>query len=149
VNFPTRLIATGFYSGYAFVAPGTVGSAVALVIYLLLPPLSVSAWVLLLGATFAVGVHCSALAEREWGPDPSPVVIDEFVGFFATVFMLPQSVGLAVVAFILFRALDILKPPPARQAEALPGGWGVVMDDLVAGAYANLLLRAALWAWWA
>ena len=119
----------------------------ALILYCLLPPLGPVGWTGLLAALFLVGVYTASAGERVWGKDPGYVVIDEFVGFFATVFWLPQSVGLGVAGFFLFRVLDIVKPPPARQSEALPGGWGIVMDDLIAGLYGNVLLRLVLWFW--
>jgi phosphatidylglycerophosphatase A len=144
LNFVERLLVTGFYTGYSVFASGTCGSAVALVIYVILPPLSPSAWVALLLILFLIAVYLSQKGEREWGHDPSQVVIDEVVGFFVTTAFLPQSLLLGIVAFFLFRVLDIAKPPPARQAEHLPGGWGVVVDDVVAAIYANLLLRAGL-----
>ena len=78
---------------------------------------------------------------REWGKDPGRIVIDEGVGFLFTVAFLPVGIATAVAGFFVFRVLDILKPPPARQIEALPGGWGIVADDVVAGIYSNILLR--------
>ena len=147
MNLPTRLIATGFFSGYVQPAPGTVGTAVAFFIYCFLPPLGLLAWSVFLTALFFVGVYSASAGESVWGEDPSQVVIDEFVGFFATVFFLPHSIGLGIAAFFLFRLLDIVKPFPARQSEVLPGGWGVVVDDLVAGIYGNLVLRGALMFW--
>ena len=139
-SFFVRLIATGFFSGYSGFAPGTVGSGVALAIYCLLPPLSLWAWGgLLIGLVF-VGVYTSGTCEKAWGKDPRCVVIDEFVGFFVTVSLLPQSVLVGIVGFFVFRILDIIKPPPARQAEALPGGWGIVADDVVVGIYGHLIL---------
>jgi len=147
LNFPTRLIATGFFSGYSQFAPGTAGSAVAMVIYLLLPEMSVLSWGILLILLFLLAVPAAYAGEALWGKDPSPVVIDEVVGYFVTVAFLPYSFGLAVAGFFMFRVLDILKPPPARQSESLPGGWGVVVDDVVAGAYGNLILRGTLVVW--
>ena len=147
MNLPTRLVATLFFAGYSPFAPGTAGTAVAFFIYCLLPPLGLSAWIVSLAALFLVGVYAASAGESAWGSDPPYVVIDEAVGFWATVFLLPPSVGLGIAGFFLFRALDIVKPPPARQSEALPGGWGVVMDDLVAGIYGNLILRGALVFW--
>ena len=113
----------------------------------MLPPFGLSAWIVSLTALFFVGVHAASAGESAWGSDPPYVVIDEAVGFWATVFLLPPSVELGIAGFFLFRALDIVKPPPARQSEALPGGWGVVMDDLVAGIYGNLILRGVLVFW--
>jgi len=147
MSFPVRFIATGFFSGYSVFAPGTAGTAVTLVIYCVLSPVGLLAWSVGLGVLFGVAIYASSEGERVWGKDPGYVVIDEFVGFFATLFMLAPSIGLGVAGFFLFRALDILKPPPARQSEGLPGGWGIVMDDLIVGIYGNLILRAALWIW--
>ncbi len=147
----TRLFATGFYSGYVPVAPGTAGTAAAMVPYLaacyLATGFGAPAWCLFLVLIFSVAVYTSSAGEKAWGPDPGPVVIDEFVGFYTTVAFLPLSPGAGVAGFFIFRVLDIAKPPPARASEKLPGGLGVVMDDVIAGVYGNLLLRAAL-AWW-
>ena len=145
MNFPVRLIATGFFSGYSVYASGTVGSAVALILYALLPDLSVSAWMAGLIGLLFIAVYASGAGETEWGHDPPQVVIDEFVGFFVSTALLPQSLLLGITAFFLFRFLDIVKPLPARQAEKLPAGWGVVADDVVAGIYANLILRIGLY----
>ncbi|HIG19007.1 MAG TPA: phosphatidylglycerophosphatase A [Candidatus Handelsmanbacteria bacterium] len=76
--------------------------------------------------------------------NPGPVVIDEAAGFLFTVAFLPHGLWTTVAAFLLFRILDILKPPPARQLEKLHGGWGIVLDDVAAGIMGNLLLRAGL-----
>jgi len=146
-SFFVRLIATGFFSGYSVFAPGTVGSAVALIIYCLLPALSFMAWMILLAGLFFVAVFTASAGEKAWGKDPRYVVIDEFVGFFVTVSLLPQSVLLGIVGFFVFRVLDVIKPPPARQSEALPGGWGIVVDDVIAGIYGHLLLRGLLMVW--
>ena len=146
MNFVERLLATGFFSGYSVFAPGTCGSAVALLIYAVLPPLTPASWVMLILVLFLLAVYLSFKGEREWGHDPPQVVIDEVVGFFVTTAFLPQSLLLGIVAFFLFRGLDIAKPPPARQAEYLSGGWGVVLDDVIAAIYANVLIRTGLYA---
>ena len=70
-------------------------------------------------------------------------MIDEFVGFFVTVSLLPQSALVGIVGFVVFRILDIIKPPPARQVEALSGGWGIVADDVIAGIYGQMILWLA------
>ena len=140
-------MATGAFSGYAPVAPGSVGSLVGLVIYLLLPAAPVHVYVAGLLLLFAVGVKVSTDAEAVWGKDPGRVVIDEIVGFGVTMVALPRSVPAALAGFLIFRALDVLKPPPARQAERLDGGWGVMLDDVAAGIYGNVLLRVGLTLW--
>jgi phosphatidylglycerophosphatase A len=144
LNIIERLIVTGLFTGYSKFASGTCGTAVALFAYLFLPDLSVSEWIVGLVVLFPVSVYTSNKGEAEWGHDPSPVVIDEVIGFFVSVAFLPQSLLLGLVGFFLFRALDIIKPSPAREAEALPGGWGVVLDDVAAGVYVNLILRVGL-----
>lgn len=144
LRLPMRLIATGFGSGYSPIAPATAGTFVAFLVYCALPSMGPLAWSLLLAGLIPLAVVASFAGEAEWGDDPGFVVIDEFVGFFATVFLLPHSVGLGAAAFFLFRFLDIAKPPPARQAERLKGGWGVVADDLVAGIMGNFILRGWL-----
>jgi phosphatidylglycerophosphatase A len=112
--------------------------------------LGVVGWLVVLTAAFFIGVYTAGSMAREWGEDPGPVVIDEGVGFLTTVALLPHGAWMAAAGFLLFRALDIVKPPPVRQCERLPGGWGIVVDDLVAGIYGNLLIRAGLYcaSWW-
>ena len=139
------MIATLFYSGYAPIAPGTAGTAVVAVLYwlvfLLISPLDTVGWCVVLAIAFAVGVYTADRAAPEWGKDPGQVVIDEGVGFLFTVALLPTGAWTAIVGFFVFRAFDIFKPPPARQLEALPGGWGIVVDDVIAGIYGNLAIR--------
>ena len=137
-----KLIATLFFTGYAPLAPATVGSALVAVIYFFFfSSLEVVEWLIVLTTVFFVGVYTAHGMEREWGKDPGRVVIDEAVGYLVTVAFLPHSLGLAIAGFFVFRILDIAKPLPARQLESLPGGWGIVVDDVVAGIYGNLLLR--------
>jgi len=147
----TRLLATGFFSGYVPVAPGTAGTAAAMVPYLVAgyhtPGFGALPWVLFLVLITGVAVYAASAGEDAWGPDPGPVVIDEFVGFYVTVAFLPLSPAIGVAGFFIFRVLDILKPPPVRASEKLPRGWGVVMDDVIAGIYGNLLIRAGLYLW--
>ncbi len=141
------LISSVFYTGYFPIAPGTAGSAVGLVVYALLrlagaPP----AWDLaLIVVLFALGCWSGTVAERYFlKTDPGYVVLDEVIGMLVTLVFLPASWTIAIVGFFVFRVLDIIKPPPARQSERLHGGLGIMMDDLVSGIYSNLLLRLAL-----
>jgi len=138
------LVATLFGTGRAPLAPGTFGTLAALppaiLLALVLPP-----WGFLLAtavlAALAIGV--SGPAARALGSKgPGPIVIDEAAGLFVTLLYLPLTPLTAALGFVLFRAMDVLKPPPARRAEGLPGGWGIVVDDLIAGLYANCVLRA-------
>jgi phosphatidylglycerophosphatase A len=147
-----RFLATGAYLGYAPFAPGTAGSlGCAVLVWLFGPevtiassPLAISAAVLSTLAFAALATWTSDVAESALGHDSSRIVIDEYAGYLFSVLLLPKSLYVLGVAFVLFRALDIVKPFPARRAESVPGGPGIVLDDLVAGIYTNLLLRVML-----
>jgi phosphatidylglycerophosphatase A len=143
-------VATWFGCGYATVAPGTVGSAAAIAIAI---PLAVYAgwrpwhFAILAAALLPLSIWSAGATARAYGKkDPGIVVVDEVVGqWFALAgaghFNWKSWLG----AFLLFRLLDIWKPPPARQLEALPSGTGIVADDVIAGIYAALVLLIAGW----
>ena len=140
-----KIVATLFFSGYAPVAPGTAGSALtAIVYYFFCSSMGAVEWFVVLTAVFFVGVYTAGEMERKWGRDPGRVVIDEGMGFLLTVAFLPHGFWTAVLGFLLFRLLDILKPAPIRRVERLPGGWGIVADDVMAGLYGNAVLRTGL-----
>jgi phosphatidylglycerophosphatase A len=142
------VVATGFGAGYSPIAPGTAGSLVGLLLFWPLRSLPAPIQVAVLVAVFLAGVAAGARVARSVGvEDPGIVVVDEVVGMWTSLLFLPFTVGTAAAAFVLFRILDVIKPYPARDLEDLPGGWGIMSDDLMAGVYANLALRAALLVW--
>lgn len=151
---------TGLGLGFAPLAPGTFGSAGAILVAAVAwaishktgtdPAVLNILWVLL---TILAAMGCVA-----WGPwaidhfaarsrkpgDPGPVVIDELAGQWISLIALPmgslrQALAVLAVQFFLFRIFDVLKPPPARRLEKLPVGWGILLDDLAAGIYANIV----------
>jgi phosphatidylglycerophosphatase A len=143
-----NLISTWFGCGYAPIAPGTAGSLAAILIAWLL--VTYAGWqplwfgALALAATapaiWAAGVTAEALSLN----DPGVVVVDEVVGqWLALAGARPLNVKSWIGAFLLFRLFDIWKPVPVRQLEKLPGGVGIVADDLMAGVYAALVLSVA------
>jgi len=143
-----RLIATGLATGYSPVAPGTAGSLLALMALWLLPPVNAVFFVSALGPLFLLGVWASSRVEaeevRKGGKhDPSIVNVDEIMGMGLSVAFLPASMSRIwlVAGFLLFRLFDIVKPFPANRSQRLPGGWGIMMDDVIAGIYANAVLR--------
>lgn len=136
-------IASVFGAGYFPVASGTFASALALLPALALrdAPWGYAAAVLVLAV---LGVWSSGEAEHILGEkDPHRIVIDEVAGMFIALAGLPSHWAYVLAAFVLFRIFDVWKPTPARQAQDLPGGWGVMADDVIAGLYANLLLQGA------
>lgn len=135
-------IATGVYVGYLPPAPGTLGSLLGLLLLWPLKPGTVQVMVTLF--LIGVGIVVADQAARViGGQDPPAIVIDEIAGIAVATLLLPPQVQERVVAFVIFRVFDVIKPFPARQAERLPGGFGIVGDDLIAGLYTNLLVR--LW----
>ena len=92
------------------------------------------------------GIWSAGYVEREMGKDPGVVVIDEVLGMLVTVAFLDVTMLGAVIGFVLFRALDVVKPFPAGRLEHLHGGPGIMLDDVMAGVYSNLVLRALIWA---
>ncbi len=143
VNRLYRLFATGLYTGYSPIAPGTVGSLLALSIYLLIPGFRDGVVLLTVGICFFVGVVSAGEVEKTEGHDASLITVDEIVGMWLTLLFLPKDLSLiwSVMGFLLFRGFDIWKPFPINLSQKLRGGWGVMMDDVLAGIYANVVLR--------
>ncbi|WP_287372965.1 phosphatidylglycerophosphatase A [Prosthecochloris sp.] len=132
--------------GFFPFAPGTVTSVVAAVFFAAVPAfqqleIAVSA----VGVVFVVGLWSAGVMEEIYGRDPSQVTIDEVAGQWIALLLLPVGWLPVVMGFAAFRFFDILKPEPVNFAQKLPGGWGVMVDDLLAGVYANLSVRTVLW----
>jgi phosphatidylglycerophosphatase A len=141
-----RVLAVFFGLGLAPVLPGTVASAAATVLHVvLLRGLAVAAYALLVVGLFFVGAAVSGAYAAELGrPDPGRIVIDEVCGQLVALAFLPPGWLPAGLAFVLFRFFDIIKPGPIRRLERLPGGWGIMADDVGAGLAAAVLTRLAL-----
>ena len=140
-------LATVAYCGYFPIAPGTIGSAAGLIVYLLVWWTQSSALeVALIVAVFSAGAWAGTVAERYFGGiDPGPVVIDEVLGMLITLAFIRVGWPGALAGFVLFRIFDVIKPFPANRLERLHGGVGVMADDAMAAIYANLSLRLLIW----
>lgn len=141
------LLSTSFGIGYAPVAPGTFGSLPGIAIVLLLRRAGIS-WLELAAIVllFAVGVWAATKAEEHFGSiDPGPIVLDEVVGMMVTLATIPVGWAGAALGFLVFRACDVVKPFPARRLERLPGGFGVMSDDVMAGLWANAVMQVTFW----
>lgn len=135
------LIATAGGAGYFPFAPGTVGSAVGIVVYLLTQHLQPAVQVGLFLGICAIGTWAATVAAGHFGrEDPGYVVIDEVAGQLATLLLLDVGWMGAAAGFLIFRILDIIKPWPANRLEDLHGGLGIMADDVMAGAYGWLIM---------
>jgi phosphatidylglycerophosphatase A len=143
MNYFILLMATGFGVGYSPVAPGTLGTLVAIPVYYFLSNISSPIYEITLIGFFFLSVWISENAEIFFGKkDDQRIVIDEMMGFFITLLWVPKTIRFVIIGFFLFRFFDILKPFPIRGLEKrLKGGYGVVLDDVMAGVYANIILR--------
>ena len=139
-----QFAATFFYLGKLPFSPGSWGSLGALLLWLLLPvTFSIHFSVIII--LFVLGVYSSnKMAEDLADHDPSEVVIDEAVGMGISLFMLPHSFELYLLAFIFFRVFDIFKPSFIYHIQNLPGGWGIMMDDVLAGIITWLICQGLL-----
>jgi phosphatidylglycerophosphatase A len=137
------IIATGFGVGYSPVAPGTLGTLVAIPIYYFLSDIPSPLYEITLIGFFFLSVWISEKAEIFFvKKDDQRIVIDEIIGFLITMLWIPKTTRFIIIGFILFRFFDILKPFPIRRLERrLKGGYGVVLDDVAAGVYANIILH--------
>lgn len=138
-KFFVTFLAAGLGTGYAPFASGSVGSIPPwLIAYFLLGDNQL-AFVIVTAITTIASVWLAGEGEKYFGHDSKKIVIDEWAGMFITLLLVPFSLTNYLIAFVVFRALDVIKIFPARQAEKLPGGWGVTMDDVVAGIQSNIV----------
>jgi len=135
-------LAVGFGVGYFPRIPGTAASLVGFLLFWPLRHLGPSFWWPMLAVLFGLGVCGADRHEAMSGrKDPACVVVDEICGVLFTLFLAPNSTAMVWFGLGLFRLFDIAKPPPIRRLEALPGGWGIMLDDLAAAVYAVGILH--------
>ncbi len=150
------IIATGFGSGFSPLAPGTAGAFVASIIWVILLFLFSTyifpITILLICLFTILGIWSSNVLEPVWGKDPSRIVVDEMVGVWIPLLIVNKGelengtyFWYVLAAFVLFRLFDIIKPFGVRKMEKLKGGWGIMMDDILAGIYSLLVLFVAKW----
>ena len=134
LDFLAKFFATVGFVGYLPYAPGTWGSLFIAIIHFSLPSFSLVLSLVILALLFLLGLIVSARVEKISGvKDPSIIVIDEAIGIFIALFLLPKVLTLYFLAFIIFRILDILKPYPINKFQDFSGSFGIIMDDVLAG----------------
>lgn len=151
-----RLIATGLGVGYIRKGGGTVAAVLCCAVWYLVSPgldgpgtvqtgdYAVAGPLLITAFITTIGIWSATVVEPQWGKDSYRVVIDEVAGMCLSLLFIPIHLKTLLAGLVLFRVFDILKPFGIRRLEKLSGGWGVMLDDLLAGLYANLLLQSAL-----
>jgi phosphatidylglycerophosphatase A len=144
---PVDFLALGFGSGLVPLAPGTAGTVIAIPVYLLLQPLDLAVYLAIVAVSFIAGIGiCAHTANRLGVHDHPGIVWDEIVGYLVTMTAAPGGWEWVAAGFVLFRFFDIVKPWPIRWLDKhVHGGLGIMLDDLLAGVFAALLLQAVVY----
>ena len=145
INLFEKIVGSGFYTGYIPVASGTFGSLVAIVIYLIPGFEQLQIILPSIVILFVYGVFVSSKFEKLYGKDPSQCTVDEVVGTWIALIALPKTAYIISTSFLVWRALDIIKPFPARSSEKLPGGWGIMIDDVISGFYSLIIVQLVVY----
>ncbi|MCW9024498.1 MAG: phosphatidylglycerophosphatase A [Gammaproteobacteria bacterium] len=140
---PVHFLSLGFGSGLVPVAPGTAGTVAAIPVYLLLNSLELTSYLIIVLISFVIGVYICGETSKALGVEDHPAIVwDEVVGYLITMILAPSGVLWVVTGFVLFRIFDILKPWPIRVLDRrLKGGMGIMLDDVLAGIFAALVLH--------
>lgn len=144
LNQIEKFIGSGFYTGFIPKASGTFASLIALLLFLIPGFENPSILIFLISVAIVAGVRIANKFESVYGKDPSQFTLDEFIGTWITLLFIPKKIWYLVPAFILWRFLDIVKPFPANKLESLKGGWGIVLDDVMAGIYSFMIVQIAI-----
>ncbi|MGZ3752432.1 MAG: phosphatidylglycerophosphatase A family protein [Mucilaginibacter sp.] len=142
-----KLISTSLGIGYIGKGAGTVAAVVCCICWYFAGaggynPLFA---IFITAAIILSGIWSGNVVSKIWGHDPARVVIDEVAGMCISLLFIPVTLKYVIAALILFRFFDIAKPLLIRKMERFPGGWGIMLDDILAGIYANILLQTVLW----
>ncbi|MBU0713322.1 phosphatidylglycerophosphatase A [bacterium] len=150
-HFLINTLSSFFYVGYIPGAPGTWASLLAVMIWLLLPVQSIVVQILIVSFAFLIGIYVSGLSEVNSGiVDPSFIVIDEVAGMWLALLLLPRLpyphyLTIVLLAFVVFRILDITKIFPINKLEQMSGGFGIMMDDIAAGLLTAISINLIIW----
>lgn len=141
INFLEKLIGSGFYTGYIKKASGTFGSLAAFVIYLIPGFENPSIMIFFITLFILIGVPIARKFESIYGEDPKEYTNDEVIGMWISLLFIPKKIWWIILAFFIWRAFDIIKPFPVRKLESVKNGWGVLLDDILAGIYSFMVVH--------
>lgn len=145
INFAEKIIGSGLMTGFLPGATGTYGSIAALFIYLIPGFENPSYMIFLISLSILIGVPIAIKFEKKYGIDPKQFTLDEFIGMWISLLFLPKKIWFILMAFVIWRAFDILKPFPIRRLEKIKNGWGVILDDVLAGIYSFALIQILIY----
>jgi phosphatidylglycerophosphatase A len=145
LNLIEKIFGSGFFTGYIPFASGTFGSLAAVIIYLIPGFENPTILLLLISIFTVVGVNLGSKFEKIYGKDPKECTIDEFVGTWISLLFLPKNLVYVLGAFLIWRFFDIIKPFPANYVEKIKGGWGIMLDDIIAGFYSFIVIQIILY----
>lgn len=145
LNFIEKIIGSGFFTGYSPFASGTVASFLALLIYLFVPEFSnPTLMMLIISFLLLIGVKLAVKFEFVYGKDPKQFTLDEFIGSWISFLFLPKKLWFVIPVFLIWRIIDIYKPFPIKKMENYKNGWGVLLDDVVAGFYSFFIIQISI-----
>ncbi len=145
INFLEKIIGSGLYTGFIPKASGTFASFAALLLFLIPGFENPSLMIFLISFFILAGVPIAVKFEKVYGNDPSQYTLDEFIGMWITLLFIPKKIWWLVPAFLIWRFMDIVKPYPARKLESVPNGWGVILDDVMAGIYSFMIIQLIIY----
>ena len=145
MNFLEKFLGSGFYTGYIPFASGTFGSLAALLIYLIPGFENLYIIIPFIFLFSILGIKIGNKFELVYGKDPKECTIDEVVGMWISLLLIPKRWEFLLIAFLIWRLLDIIKPFPARKMEQLPGGMGIMLDDIIAGFYTAIIMNLLIY----
>jgi phosphatidylglycerophosphatase A len=145
LNLFEKLLGSGFFTGYIPFASGTFASLAALLVYYMPGFENLIIIIPVTSLFFLFGIYVGTKFEKLYGKDPAECTIDEMVGMWISLILLPKTIAISLITFFLWRALDIYKPFPARSLEKLEGGLGIMIDDVVSGFYTLIIMHLVVY----
>lgn len=145
INLIEKVIGSGLFTGYIKTASGTFASFAAVLIYMIPGFENPGMMIFFISFFFVLGISIGNKFEKVYGKDPKQCTIDEFVGTWISLLFVPKSILFIPIAFVIWRGLDILKPFPANRVEKIKGGWGIMLDDVIAGFYSFIFVHIIIY----
>ncbi|MDH7604861.1 MAG: phosphatidylglycerophosphatase A [Melioribacter sp.] len=144
INSIEKILGSGFYTGFSKKATGTKASLLALLIFLIPGFENPTLMIVLISFFIIIGVDVAKKFEKVYGNDPKEFTLDEIIGTWISLLFVPKKIWFLLIAFFIWRFMDIIKPFPIKKLESIKNGWGVVLDDVLAGIYTFLIIQLSI-----